>query len=154
MWLSHERATSRGSLATQIYVMLSSSGSPSSGGGDLMKRRCRWAVRSAMTESRSRVCMSSHGEINSSDRSKVGDWKINSAQIICIHVVPHFGGVLMMMSPARRSNPSHRALSEIIVPYRTRTSLVIATPLGVEEKGSATEIGGRRCGVSVPFVLH
>jgi hypothetical protein len=35
------------------------------------------------------------------------------AQIIRIHVVPHFGGVLMM-SPARSSSPSQRLLSKIV----------------------------------------
>ena len=64
--------------------------------------------------------MSSHGEIRSSDRSNMGVWKTRSAQIICIQVVPHFGGVLMMMSPSRSSNPSQRALSATMPLYRTR----------------------------------
>ena len=33
------------------------------------------------------------------------------AHSVCIHVVPHLGGVLMTMSPARNANPSQRALS-------------------------------------------
>ena len=33
---------------------------------------------------------------------------------ICVHVVPHFGGVLMMMSPGRSSKPSQRLLSYIL----------------------------------------
>jgi hypothetical protein len=28
----------------------------------------------------------------------------------CVHVVPHFAGVLMMMSPSRNAKPSQRAL--------------------------------------------
>ncbi|HVK45161.1 MAG TPA: sulfotransferase domain-containing protein, partial [Micropruina sp.] len=30
---------------------------------------------------------------------------------ICVHVVPHFGGAAMMMSPGRSSKPSQRLLS-------------------------------------------
>ena len=55
--------------------------------------------------------MSSQGEIRSSDVSNVGVCRISSPQIICVHVVPHLGGVLMTMSPGRNSNPSQRALS-------------------------------------------
>ena len=58
------------------------------------------------------VSMSSHGEMRSSGCSKVVVWNTSSAQIICIHVVPHFGGVQMTMSPGRNSKPSQRALSE------------------------------------------
>jgi hypothetical protein len=60
----------------------------------------------------SRVSMSSQGEIRSSERSNVVVWKTSSAQIICIHVVPHLGGVLMMTSSGRKTKPSHRALSK------------------------------------------
>ena len=56
--------------------------------------------------------MSSHGDSTSSGWSKVGVWKISSAQIICVHVVPHFGGVLMTMSSGRNAKPSQRALSK------------------------------------------
>ena len=35
----------------------------------------------------------------------------NIAHNVCIHVVPHFGGVLMTMSPSRKRKPIHRALS-------------------------------------------
>jgi hypothetical protein len=40
-----------------------------------------------------------------------GSWKTSSATIICIHVVPDFGGVHTKMSPGRASKPSQRALS-------------------------------------------
>ena len=59
------------------------------------------------------VSMSSHGETRSSDVCKRGVWNTSNAEIICIHVVPHFAGVLMMMSSGRSSKPSQRALSEI-----------------------------------------
>ena len=35
----------------------------------------------------------------------------SNAHSICIHVVPHFGGVLMTRSPGRSSKPSQRLLS-------------------------------------------
>ena len=92
-------------------MTLSSKGNPSSGVWVLMKRRCCCASRSAITSSIGRVCMSSQGEMRSSDRSNVGRPKMSNAQIICIHVVPHFGGVLMMMSPARVENRCQRLLS-------------------------------------------
>ena len=59
--------------------------------------------------------MSSHGEIRSSERSNVVVWKTSSAQIICVHVVPHLGGVLMTMSSGRNAKPSQRALSKTMV---------------------------------------
>ena len=37
--------------------------------------------------------------------------KTSIAHSVCIHVVPHFGGVLITMSPGRKAKPSHRALS-------------------------------------------
>jgi hypothetical protein len=36
---------------------------------------------------------------------------MSSAQIICVHVVPHFCGEEMMMSPGRSSKPAQRLLS-------------------------------------------
>src|SRR5438309_1711821 len=77
-----------------------------------MNRLCVCASRSAMTESSGLVVMSSHGEIWSIGRSKESVPKIRSAQIICVHVVPHFGGVAMTMSPSRNAKRSQRALSE------------------------------------------
>jgi hypothetical protein len=56
--------------------------------------------------------MSSQGEIRSSGRSNVVARKMRRAQIICVHVVPHFGGVEITMSLSRKANDSHRALSE------------------------------------------
>ncbi len=64
-----------------------------------------------MIDSAVRVCMSNHGERTPSGCDNSGVWKISSAQIICVHVVPHLGGVLMTMSPGRCANPSQRALS-------------------------------------------
>ena len=64
-----------------------------------------------MIDSALRVCMSNHGDSRPSGCGSVGVWKISSAQIICVHVVPHFGGVLMTMSPGRSANPCQRALS-------------------------------------------
>jgi hypothetical protein len=84
-----------------------------------MKRRCVCASRSATIASRDRVCTSNHGDNSSSRRSNDVVWRINSAQIICVHVVPHFGGVLMMMSSGRYAKPSQRALSNIRLRYRT-----------------------------------
>src|SRR4051794_11136491 len=112
-WLSHEMATSRGSRATQMYVTRGSSGMQSKGECVFMKRRCVCAASWARTFSAERVCTSTHGEssVNGAGRSVV--WKMRSAQIICVHVVPHFDGVEMMMSSSRSGMPSHLALSMI-----------------------------------------
>jgi hypothetical protein len=58
--------------------------------------------------------MSIQGESWSSGAGNSGPSKINSAHNICIQVVPHLGGVLMMMSSDRNGNPSQRALSATI----------------------------------------
>jgi hypothetical protein len=55
--------------------------------------------------------MSIHGETLVSGFSRSGVWNTSSAQICCIQVVPHFGGVLITMSPGRNAKPSQRALS-------------------------------------------
>ena len=94
-----------------MYVTVGSLGIPSSGVWVLMKRRCVWAARSESTSVRARVIMSIHGESESNGSGNSGSCRTSSAQIICVHVVPHFGGVLMMMSPGRSSKPSHRLLS-------------------------------------------
>ena len=52
------------------------------------------------------------GESVSNGSGSSASCRTTSAQIICVHVVPHFGGVLMMMSPARSSKPSQRLLSK------------------------------------------
>ena len=57
--------------------------------------------------------MSSHGEYVSSGSSNSGVWKIRSAHIICVHVVPHLAGVEITMSDGRSVKRSQRALSEI-----------------------------------------
>jgi hypothetical protein len=79
-----------------------------------MKRRCVWAASAAVTSARGRILISNHGDIWSSSAGNAGPSKIKSAQSICVHVVPHFGGVLMMMSPGRNTKPSQRALSATI----------------------------------------
>ena len=114
MWWSIDSATSRGSRPTQMYVTVGSLGIPSSGVWVLMKRRCVWAARSANTSVRARVTMSIHGESVSNGSGSSGSCRTSSAQIICVHVVPHFGGVLMMMSPGRSSKPSQRLLSKTV----------------------------------------
>src|SRR5947207_13950464 len=83
-----------------------------------MKRRWRWASSSATTLSRLRVSMSTQGDSTSRGWSNVVVWKISRAQIICIHVVPHLGGVLITMSSPRNEKPSHRPLSMTIFLYR------------------------------------
>src|SRR5258708_697844 len=100
--------------STQMYVTVGSLGSASSGVWVLMNRRCVWASRSANTSVRARVTMSIHGESVSSGSGSSGSRRMSRAQIICVHVVPHFGGVLMMMSPGRSSKPSQRLLSYIL----------------------------------------
>src|SRR5262249_9778823 len=55
--------------------------------------------------------MSSQGESCSKGSGNTGPSKITSAHSIWVHVVPHFFGVLITMSPDRNSNPSQRALS-------------------------------------------
>jgi hypothetical protein len=69
--------------------------------------------------------MSIQGESLSNGCGSSGSCKTSSAQIICVHVVPHFGGVLMMMSPGRSSKPSHRLLSKTVPSYR-RTAVILA----------------------------
>jgi hypothetical protein len=66
-------------------------------------------------ELRDPLVIPAENEMRSSERSKVVVWNTSSAQIICIQVVPHFGGVLMMMSPGRSTKPSQRALSLTII---------------------------------------
>ena len=62
--------------------------------------------------------------MRSSDRSNVVRWKISSPQIVCIHVVPDFGGQLTTMSPGRAVNDRHRPLSQTPERYRTSPSPV------------------------------
>src|SRR5437879_4160703 len=50
-----------------------------------------------------------------------GPSKINKAHNICVHVVPHFGGVLITMSDGRNTKSSHRELSAIKDRYLTVT---------------------------------
>ena len=114
IWRSIDSPTSRGSRPAQMYVTAGSLGIPSSGVWVLMNRRCVWASRSANTSVRARVTMSIHGESVSSGSGSSGSCSMSMAQIICVHVVPHFGGVLMMMSPGRSSKPSQRLLSYIL----------------------------------------
>jgi hypothetical protein len=54
---------------------------------------------------------SGHGDRSASGAGSSALWKISSAQIICIHVVPCLERVLITMSPGRGSNANHRALS-------------------------------------------
>lgn len=61
--------------------------------------------------------MSIHGEIVAKGAGRSGSWRMSSAQIIWVQVVPHLGGVEITMSPGRSSNPSHRALSWIELRY-------------------------------------
>ena len=114
IWWSIDSPTSRGSRPTQMYVTVGSLGIPSSGVWVLTNRRCVWASRSANTSVRARVTMSIHGESVSNGSGSSGSCSMSRAQIICVHVVPHFGGVLMMMSPGRSSKPSQRLLSYIL----------------------------------------
>jgi hypothetical protein len=79
-----------------------------------MKRRCVWAASAAVTSASGRLHMSSHGDTSSSGAGNSVPSKIKSAHSICVHVVPHFGGVLITMSPGRNANPSQRPLSATI----------------------------------------
>ena len=54
--------------------------------------------------------MSSHGEIVLIGGSSVL-WRSTSATIVCIHVVPHFEGVVMITSSSRSAKRSQRELS-------------------------------------------
>ena len=80
----------------------------------MRKRRCVWAASAAITAARGRVLMSSHGDTSSSGAGKSGPSKSKSAHSICVQVVPHFGGVLMTMSPGRKAKSSQRLLSATI----------------------------------------
>ena len=114
MWLSIEMAASRGSRPTQMYVMSGRTGRPSSGVCDFMKRR--WVCASSVSNTVRRACViiSTHGDSFDRSSGRSSPPKTSSAQIICVHVVPHFGGVLITMSPGRNSKPSQRALSAIM----------------------------------------
>ena len=129
IWRSIDSPTSRGSRPTQMYVTAGSLGIPSSGVWVLMNRRCVWASRSANTSVRARVTMSIHGESVSSGSGSSGSCSMSRAQIICVHVVPHFGGVLMMMSPGRSSKPPQRLLSYILASYRRTAVILAADPI-------------------------
>ena len=77
----------------------------------MMKRRWVWAAYIAATSDSGRRLMSSHGDTSLSSAGNWGPSKIKSAHNICVHVVPHLGGVLITTSPGRNVNPSQRALS-------------------------------------------
>ena len=55
--------------------------------------------------------LSNQGEIVSSCPRKSLRLKIKRAQIACVHVVPHLGGVQMKMSPSRGSYAAQRLVS-------------------------------------------
>jgi hypothetical protein len=73
--------------------------------------------------------MSIHGESVSGGSANSGSCSISRAQIICVHVVPHFGGVLMMMPPGRSSKPSQRLLPYILPSYRRTAAILAADPI-------------------------
>ena len=76
--------------------------------------RCCCAARPARTCDTRVVVWSSHGDSCGSGAGSAGSsgvWKISSAQIICIQVVPLLERVLMTMSPSRNRKLSQRALS-------------------------------------------
>jgi hypothetical protein len=102
---------SSGWRPTNRYVARRSIGTPSSGVWVLMNRRCSCAASCAYTSSRGATNQSSHGDSSPSGRGTSGVWKINRAQIICIHVVPLFDLVVITMSPSRNGKPRHRPLS-------------------------------------------
>jgi hypothetical protein len=75
------------------------------------------AGSSGITSARSprpTACWSSQGDTWSRGWESSGVWKMSRAQIICIQVVPHFGGVEIMMSPSRRGKWFQRAVSAMI----------------------------------------
>ncbi len=86
-------------------------GIPSSGVCVLMNRRCCCAASRANLSSRGMVVRSSQGDSCGSVPGRSPVWKISSAQIICIQVVPLLDRVLITMSPSRNGNPDHRPLS-------------------------------------------
>src|SRR5437588_11310594 len=62
--------------------------------------------------------MSSQGESSVSRSGRSAVWKMSRAHSICIHVVPHLGGVEITMSSGRNGKPSQRALSATSERYR------------------------------------
>src|SRR3954467_9533972 len=105
-----------------------------------MKRRCCCASRAAMTWSRGAVSMSTHGESSVRRPGRSGVWKMRRAHNICIHVVPHFGGVEMTMSSSRNSNPSQRWLSATIEWYRRFAGRIPITPGSQSVRLSAMKV--------------
>src|SRR3954470_16823526 len=101
---------------------------PSNGVCVLMNRRCCCASSSAVTSSSGASCMSSQGETFDIGAGSSGPSKTSNATSRCIHVVPHFGGVLMTMSPSRKRNPSHRALSATTDRWRARWTIGLPLP--------------------------
>ena len=87
--------------------------------------------------------MSSHGEISVSGRDSSTSSNSSSAHSVWVHVVPHFGGVLMTMSSGRNRNPSHRAVGdERVVPDR-RVAHTASQTSGVLPSPSTTSAGVR-----------
>ena len=107
-----EMTTSRGSRATHRYVQDPTTGSPSSGVWVLMNRRCCWASSRAVTSASGAALESNHGDNTPNGAGSWSVWKINNAQIICAHVVPHFWGAHTTTSSARNTKPSQRELSK------------------------------------------
>ena len=59
---------------------------------------------------------SSHGAISTAGPGAPSG-NSSAATIVCIHVVPHFGGVHTKMSPGRETKRCHRRLSKMMLRY-------------------------------------
>lgn len=113
MWFRNDMNASRPSRATTTYDASGNHGIPSAGVWVLADRRWVWASRPAMISSRSWNRASIHGASSRTGAGGSPGWNSSVATIVCVHVVPHFGGVQTKMSPGRCVNRYHRRLSEI-----------------------------------------
>src|SRR6202035_1464148 len=83
----------------------------------LTERRWVCASRRATTTSTGSKRASIHGAISVTGPGASPFGNNRLLTIVCIHVVPHFGGVHTKISPGREVKYSHRRLSETTVRY-------------------------------------
>jgi hypothetical protein len=111
MWLWKDMNASRPSRPTTMYDASTNHGIPSAGVCVLMHRRWVCASSRARTESIGSKRLSSHGAMCITGPGASPSGKSSATTMVCIQVVPHFGGVHTKMSPARPSKSAQRRLS-------------------------------------------
>ena len=84
---------------------------PSAGVWLFMKRRWVCAASSACSVGAGMIFISIHGLMARTGPGASPAGQSRLATIVCIQVVPHFGGVQTKTSPGRGAKPSQRAVS-------------------------------------------